>query len=72
MDRERAKKCLKCGIFTDSDEKYCPQYGKTEGHELREVWLRLEDVSNLASRKRFLTKHVAVLEERLSQQKRPT
>ena len=72
MDKERWKKCPKCKIFTDSDEKYCPQSGKLEGYELREVWLRFEDIINLNSQRRLFTKHRAALEEKVSKQKRPT
>lgn len=72
MEKEKWKKCLKCVIFTDADEKYCPQYGKLEGHELLEVWLRFEDIINLNAQRRFFTKHRAALENKVLQQKRPT
>jgi len=72
MDKERWKKCPKCVVFTDADEKYCPQYGKLEGHELQEVWLRSEDIINLNSHWRLFTKHRAILENKVLQQKRPT
>jgi len=72
MDKEKWQKCPKCKIFTDSDEKYCLQYGKLEGHELIEVWLRFEDIINLNSQRRIFTKHRAALEERIAKQKGPT
>jgi len=72
MAKEKWKKCLKCKIFTDPNERYCPQYGKLEGHELREVWLHLEEILNLNSQRRLFTKHRAALEEKVSKQKRPT
>lgn len=71
MAKEKWKKCLECKVFTDSDEKYCPQYGKREGHELKEVWLRPEEILNLNSQRRIFTKYIAALEERASKQKRP-
>jgi len=72
MIKERWKKCPKCKIFTDSDEKCCPQYGESEGHELIEVWLYLKDIINLNSQRRFFTKYRAALEDKFLKQKRPT
>jgi len=71
MDKEKWKKCPRCKIFTDSDEKRCPQYGELEGHKLIEVWLHFEDIINLNSQRRFFTKHRTALENRLLKQKRP-
>jgi hypothetical protein len=67
MKREQWKKCPLCGIFTDIDEKYCPRYGRKEGHELQIVELSKKDIKRFNKKGKILTKHIAALEQKLFQ-----
>ena len=63
--KERWKKCLACKLYTDFDEKRCPQYGLKEGHELKIRQLTNRGIKRLYRQGSLLTKYVAAIEERL-------
>ncbi len=55
------RRCPICNIFTDSDEKNCPQFGAKEGHELEDIELNQEEVANLRRQGKLFTKHMALI-----------
>ena len=64
MTKEKWKKCRACKIYTDFDEKKCPQYGRKEGHNLWPIELTELGIKRLYKSGKLLTKHVAKMEER--------
>lgn len=68
MEKRQWNKCS-CGAVIDSGEQDCPnrRTNNDPAHRLQEVELNREEIKKLKEEKRVWTKHVAALEEWLSQ-----
>jgi len=65
MKKERWKRCIKCGIITDWDDKKCPKRGlDNPRHKLRIVKLDDKEIKKLCKKGKVWTKHVSDFEKR--------